>query len=53
MSGRVTHDLAQDLAAYPRQLAEDSLLLIGEGVDLLWAPTVSEVYPEGFATTVS
>jgi len=43
----------EDLAAYPRQLAEDSRLLEAEGVDLLWAPPVEEVYPEGFSTTVS
>ncbi|HYD25108.1 MAG TPA: pantoate--beta-alanine ligase [Croceibacterium sp.] len=43
----------EDLAAYPRQQAEDSRLLEAEGVDLLWAPPVAEVYPEGFATTVS
>jgi pantoate--beta-alanine ligase len=43
----------EDLAAYPRQLAEDSRLLEAEGVDLLWAPAVEEVYPAGFATTVS
>jgi len=43
----------EDLAAYPRQLAEDARLLAAEGVDLLWAPPVEEVYPEGFATTVS
>ncbi len=43
----------EDLAAYPRQLAEDSRLLEAEGVDLLWAPPVDEVYPDGFATTVS
>ena len=43
----------EDLDAYPRQLAEDSRMLEGEGVDLLWAPPVDEVYPEGFATTVS
>jgi len=43
----------EDLAAYPRQLAEDSRLLEAEGVDLLWAPPVEEVYPDGFATTVS
>jgi pantoate--beta-alanine ligase len=43
----------EDLAAYPRQLAEDSRLLEAEGVDLLWAPPVEEVYPEGFATTIS
>ncbi len=44
---------SEDLDAYPRQLAEDSRLLEGEGVDLLWAPPVEEVYPEGFATTIS
>ncbi len=43
----------EDLDAYPRQLAEDSALLVEEGVSLLWAPTVSEVYPQGFATKVS
>jgi pantoate--beta-alanine ligase len=43
----------EDLDAYPRQLAEDSRLLEAEGVDLLWAPPVEEVYPHGFATTVS
>ena len=43
----------EDLDAYPRQLAEDTQLLEGEGVDLLWAPSAEEVYPHGFATTVS
>src|SRR5690606_17946707 len=43
----------EDLAAYPRPLAEDARLLTGEGVDLLWAPPVEEGYPEGFATGVS
>jgi pantoate--beta-alanine ligase len=43
----------EDLDAYPRRLAEDSAMLEVEGVDLLWAPPVSVVYPEGFATTVS
>jgi pantoate--beta-alanine ligase len=43
----------EDLDAYPRQLAEDSRMLEAEGVDLLWAPTVEEMYPKGFATTIS
>ncbi len=43
----------EDLAAYPRQPAEDARLLAAEDVDLLWAPPVEEVYPEGFATNVS
>jgi pantoate--beta-alanine ligase len=44
---------SEDLAAYPRQPAEDARLLAAEGVDLLWAPSVEEVYPQGFATNVS
>jgi len=43
----------EDFSAYPRQLEADARLLEGEGVKLLWAPPVEEVYPEGFATTVS
>lgn len=43
----------EDLDAYPRQMAEDSALLEAEGVALLWAPPVSEVYPQGFATSIS
>jgi pantoate--beta-alanine ligase len=42
----------EDLAAYPRQLEADAAMLAAEGVDLLWAPEVEEMYPEGFATTV-
>ena len=43
----------EDLATYPRREAEDSAMLEGEGVDLLWAPSADTIYPEGFATTVS
>lgn len=43
----------EDLDAYPRVLDEDQRLLEAEGVDLLWAPTVSEMYPEGFASSIS
>ncbi len=43
----------EDLDAYPRRIAEDSRLLESEGVALLWAPTVEEVYPSGYATNVS
>lgn len=43
----------EDLEAYPRQLAEDARLLEAEGVALLWAPTVEEVYPAGFATSIA
>lgn len=43
----------EDLDAYPRQMEADSALLRAAGVDILWAPTVAEVYPDGFATGVS
>ncbi|MEM9085738.1 MAG: pantoate--beta-alanine ligase [Pseudomonadota bacterium] len=43
----------EDLDAYPRQLQEDASMLEAEGCKLLFAPDVSEIYPDGFATTVS
>jgi len=43
----------EDLDAYPRQEAADVALLEAEGCDLLWLPTAAELYPAGFATTVS
>jgi pantoate--beta-alanine ligase len=42
-----------DLTKYPRDEAHDLALLEAEGVDVLFAPGVDEVYPDGFATTVS
>jgi pantoate--beta-alanine ligase len=44
---------ASDLEKYPRDEAHDLALLDSEGVDVLFAPGVDEVYPDGFATTVS
>ena len=41
-----------DLKAYPRDEARDAALFAAEGTDLLFAPPVEEVYPEGFATQV-
>ncbi|MEC9344777.1 MAG: pantoate--beta-alanine ligase [Pseudomonadota bacterium] len=43
---------ASDLEAYPRDEARDAALLDENGADLLFAPDVTEMYPQGFATTV-
>jgi pantoate--beta-alanine ligase len=43
----------EDLDAYPRDEERDSALARAEGVDVLFAPPVEEVYPPGFATSVS
>ena len=43
----------EDLDAYPRDEERDARLAEAEGVDVLFAPPVEEVYPEGFATTVA
>jgi pantoate--beta-alanine ligase len=42
----------EDLGDYPRDEARDSDIAEAEGVDLLYAPAVEEVYPDGFATAV-
>jgi pantoate--beta-alanine ligase len=42
----------EDFGAYPRQMREDSAMLERVGVELLFAPSVEEMYPDGFVTTV-
>jgi pantoate--beta-alanine ligase len=42
-----------DLEHYPRDRARDEALAAEIGVDHLFVPEVDEVYPPGFATTVS
>lgn len=42
----------EDLARYPRDEAGDLGKLAGAGAHLVWAPPVSEMYPEGFATRI-
>jgi pantoate--beta-alanine ligase len=44
---------SEDFEAYPRDERHDERLAEAEGVDVLFAPPVEEVYPEGFATTVA
>ena len=43
----------EDFKRYPRQEEADRALLAAAGCDLLFAPGVGEMYPAGFATTVS
>jgi pantoate--beta-alanine ligase len=43
----------EDLARYPRPFDRDRELLEKEGVDLLFAPSVEEMYPRGAVTWVT
>ena len=42
-----------DLAKYPRNEAKDTALVEAAGADLVYLPEVAEMYPDGFATTIS
>jgi pantoate--beta-alanine ligase len=42
----------EDLSKYPRQFDQDRQLLEKEGVDILFAPSVEEIYPDGQVTWV-
>jgi pantoate--beta-alanine ligase len=42
-----------DLAAYPRSEQSDAAMARELGVDVLWAPSAQEMYPDGFTTTVA
>ena len=41
-----------DLSRYPRDEAHDAKLAEAAGVDVLFAPSVEEIYPDGYATWV-
>jgi pantoate--beta-alanine ligase len=43
----------EDLAQYPRPIEEDQAQLERLGVDFLFLPSVEEMYPRGFCTTVN
>ena len=43
----------EDLGRYPRQEEQDLALLEAEGCDLVWLPTPEQLYPAGFATSVT
>ncbi len=42
----------EDFSKYPRNWAMDRRACNAEGVDLIFAPTVEEMYPDGFSTTI-
>ncbi|HXF51082.1 MAG TPA: pantoate--beta-alanine ligase [Dehalococcoidia bacterium] len=43
----------EDYARYPRDPERDLAMLRAEGVDVVFMPSVEEMYPEGFATYVN
>ncbi len=43
----------EDFSVYPRDEARDGAMVEAEGAALLFAPDVSEIYPEGYATRVN
>lgn len=43
----------EDLSTYPRREATDAHMLAEAGVAILWAPTVEQVYPQGFASAIT
>jgi len=43
----------EDYARYPRDLETDRRLLERAGADILFVPTVEEMYPPGFSTAVT
>ncbi|HEU4795710.1 MAG TPA: pantoate--beta-alanine ligase [Pyrinomonadaceae bacterium] len=43
----------EDFEHYPRDLTKDTALLTDYNVDYIFAPTVEEMYPKGFATYIN
>jgi len=42
----------EDFGRYPRREADDARMLDEVGCDLLWMPSVADIYPEGFSTSI-
>lgn len=42
----------EDFTRYPRREGEDARMLEQAGCDLLWMPSVNDMYPQGFSTSV-
>ena len=42
----------EDFGRYPRREAEDARMLETAGCDLLWMPSVADIYPDGFSTSI-
>lgn len=45
-------DKKEDLLSYPRDIEKDREIASREGVDIIFAPSVEEIYPKGFSTFV-
>jgi pantoate--beta-alanine ligase len=43
----------EDFGRYPRQESDDAKMLAEAGCTLLWAPSVHDIYPDGFSTRIS
>jgi len=42
----------EDFSRYPRQEQQDLTMLEEAGCDLVWMPSVADIYPQGFATKI-
>jgi pantoate--beta-alanine ligase len=45
--------VGEDFGRYPRQEERDARMLEEAGCNLLWTPSVHDIYPDGFATKIS
>ena len=45
--------VGEDFESYPRDLQRDSEIAAENGVDIIFAPTAGEMYPQGFQTYVN